>query len=121
MSPVKPTEIRDAARFFRTAVSATSSKAIRDLVASLPVVVEDEGIGQPPGRMHATLLSLGRSDKPDKPYLIGVFGQGGSSAYAASEYSWIMSRRVPELLDGAHDGIGWTVIKRIVPAGRRDV
>jgi len=85
------------------------------------VLVEDDGIGQPPGRMHATLLSLGRSDKPDKPYLIGVFGQGGSSAYAASEYSWIMSRRVPELLDGAHDGVGWTVIKRIVPAGRRDV
>jgi len=32
-----------------------------------------------------------------------------------------MSRRVPELLGGDQDGIGWTVIKRIVPAGRRDV
>jgi hypothetical protein len=85
------------------------------------VLIEDDGMGQAPSRVHATLLSLGRSDKPDKPYLIGVFGQGGSSAYAASEYSWIMSRRVGELLDGERDGIGWTVIKKILPAGRRDV
>jgi hypothetical protein len=85
------------------------------------VIIEDDGIGQPPDRMHSTLLSLGRSDKPDKPYLIGVFGQGGSSAYAASEFSWIMSRRAPDLLDGATDGVGWTVVKRVVPAGRRDV
>jgi len=34
-----------------------------------------------PGRrrtLHRTLLSLGRTEKADKPYLIGVFGQGGS-------------------------------------------
>ena len=43
--------------------------------------------------MHRTLLSLGSSDKGDKPYLIGVFGQGGSSTYAASKYSWVLSRR----------------------------
>lgn len=84
------------------------------------VVLEDDGIGQEPSRIHSTLLSLGRSDKPDKPYLTGVFGQGGSSAYAASEFSWIMSRRVPDLLDGGDDGLGWTVIKRILPIGRRD-
>jgi hypothetical protein len=85
------------------------------------ILIEDEGIGQTPPRMHVTLLSLGQSDKPDKPYLIGVFGQGGSSAYAASEFSWIMSRRAPGLLDGDPDGLGWTVIKRINPVGRRDV
>jgi hypothetical protein len=85
------------------------------------VLIEDDGIGQTPHRVHSTLLSLGQSDKPDKPYLIGVFGQGGSSAYAASEFSWILSRRAPDLLDGAPDGVGWTVIKRISPAGRRDV
>jgi hypothetical protein len=84
------------------------------------VLIEDEGLGQPPERMHSTLLSLGRSDKPDKPYLIGVFGQGGSSAYAASEFSWIISRRAAELLDGASAGVGWTVIRKISPAGRRD-
>lgn len=85
------------------------------------VVIEDEGIGQEPLRMHLTLLSLGRSDKPDKPYLVGVFGQGGSSAYAASDFSWIMSRRAPDLRDGGDDGTGWTVVKRILPMGRRDV
>lgn len=84
------------------------------------VVIEDEGIGQPPGRMHATLLSLGRSDKADKPYLIGVFGQGGSSTFFASNYSWIISRRAPDLHD-SDNGIGWTLVKRIIPGGRRDV
>ncbi len=85
------------------------------------VVIEDEGLGQEPARLHATLLSLGRSDKPDKPYLIGVFGQGGSSAYAASDFSWMISRRVPDLREGGDDGLGWTIVKRILPTGRRDV
>lgn len=39
------------------------------------VTIRDHGMGQVPGMMHKTLLSLGRSDKADKPYLIGVFGQ----------------------------------------------
>lgn len=83
------------------------------------VLIEDDGIGQQAGRIHSTLLSLGRSDKPDKPYLIGVFGQGGSSAYAASEFSWIISRRAPEVGEGSPD-LGWTVIKHVYPIGRRD-
>lgn len=85
------------------------------------ILIEDDGIGQEPARVHSTLLSLGRSDKPDKPYLIGVFGQGGSSAYAASDFSWIMSRRVTDLLESGGDGVGWTVVKCILPTGRRDV
>jgi hypothetical protein len=84
------------------------------------VMIEDDGIGQAPEKMHSRLLSLGRSDKGDKTYLIGVFGQGGSSAYASCEYSWMISRRSPELLSGDSGGLGWTVIKRIVPGGRRD-
>lgn len=84
------------------------------------VLIEDKGIGQAPGRIHSTLLSLGQSDKGDKEYLIGVFGQGGSSAYAVSRYSWIISRRHPDLLDGASDGVGWTVVKHVYPKGRRD-
>ena len=84
------------------------------------VSIRDEGIGQSPARIHQTLLSLGSSDKGDKPYLIGLFGQGGSSSYAASEYSWCISRRVNDLLDGCTDGVGWTVIKQVIPKGRRD-
>ena len=84
------------------------------------VAIEDDGIGQAPARIHSTLLSLGQSDKGDKPYLIGVFGQGGSSAYATCTYSWVISRRHPDLLDGAEDGVGWTIIKHVYPKGRRD-
>jgi hypothetical protein len=84
------------------------------------VFIEDDGIGQTAARMHETLLSLGTSDKGDKPYLIGLFGQGGSSAYAASEYSWCITRRASQLLDGKPDGVGWTVVKQVFPKERRD-
>jgi len=83
------------------------------------VIIEDDGIGQTATRMHETLLSLGCSDKPDKPYLIGMFGQGGSSAFAASNYSWLVSRRAPDLPDHKDGGIGWTIVRRIMPPGRR--
>ena len=91
-------------------------KKLREFV----VVIRDHGIGQTHGRIHKTLLSLGSSDKGDKPYLIGVFGQGGSSAYAASQYSTIISRRADGLLDGEPDGVGWTIVKHVFPKGRRD-
>lgn len=84
------------------------------------VEVRDKGIGQVPERVHETLLSLGRTDKGDKPYLIGVFGQGGSSTYFSSRYSVVVSRRHPQLLDGYPDGIGWSIVKKISPKGRRD-
>lgn len=84
------------------------------------VDIRDMGIGQAPSRIHETLLSLGQTDKADKPYLIGVFGQGGSSAYAASDYSVILSRRAPDCLESRPDGIGWTIVRKIAPKGRRD-
>lgn len=84
------------------------------------VAIEDDGIGQPPAAIHRTLLSLGSTTKADKWYLIGVFGQGGSSAYSECQYSWVLSRRAKDLLQGATDGAGWSIIKRIVPEDRRD-
>lgn len=84
------------------------------------VAIEDDGIGQPPSEMHRTLLSLGSTTKADKWYLIGVFGQGGSSAYSECKYSWVMSRRAKDLLGGAIDGAGWTIIKHVFPKDRRD-
>ena len=84
------------------------------------VQLRDFGIGQSPERIHRTLLSLGTSDKADKPYLIGVFGQGGSSAYMASPYSWCVSRRDPSLGDAGDHAIGWTAVKHVYPSGRRD-
>lgn len=115
-----------------TQSKATRSKA-RDLARQLrvrllwdktarefTVAVEDDGIGQPPALVHRTLLSLGSTTKADKPYLIGVFGQGGSSAYAVSKYSWVVSRRAADVLQGVTDGVGWTVVKHVFPKGRRD-
>lgn len=85
------------------------------------VAIRDEGMGQEPGDVHKTLLSLGQTDKADKPYMIGVFGQGGSSAFAASEVSTILSRRAPDLVQSTGDsGIGWTIVRQIIPKGRRD-
>ncbi len=80
------------------------------------VAIRDHGMGQVPSKIHETLLSLGQSDKADKPYLIGVFGQGGSSAFAASEYSVILSRRAPDLLgSGEEGGLGWSVVRQVFP------
>jgi hypothetical protein len=82
--------------------------------------IRDRGIGQAPSRVHETLLSLGQTDKAEKPYMIGIFGQGGSSTFFSSRYSIVLSRRAPECLDGDTDGIAWSIIKKISPKGRRD-
>ena len=105
---------RELARQLR--VRLTFDKPSREFAVS----IEDEGIGQTPEAIHRTLLSLGSTTKADKWYLIGVFGQGGSSAYAVSQYSWVISRRAPDLLGGESGGAGWTVIKHVFPKGRRD-
>jgi hypothetical protein len=83
-------------------------------------LVRDTGMGQTAARMHSTLLSLGHTDKADKPYLIGVFGQGGSSAFSVSQYSIVMTRRAPDLLDGEPDRAGWSIVREIKPKGTRD-
>jgi hypothetical protein len=84
------------------------------------VEISDRGIGQAPANVHKTLLSLGRTDKADKPYMVGVFGQGGSSTYYASICSIVLSRRASPFFQGAEDGLGWTVVRKISPENRRD-
>ena len=76
------------------------------------VIVEDRGIGQNPRDFHRTLLSLGESNKINKPYLMGAFGQGGSSTFAYCPYSVIVSRRHVGCLNGIADQIGWTVVRK---------
>ena len=83
--------------------------------------VRDHGMGQAPPMVHKTLLSLGRTDKADKPYLIGVFGQGGSSAFSIAKYSIVVSRRAADIRKQGDDaGAGWSIIREIQPKGRRD-
>jgi hypothetical protein len=85
------------------------------------VTVRDHGMGQSPANVHRTLLSLGRTDKADKQYLIGVFGQGGSSAFSIAKYSVVISRRASDIRKPGEDAsAGWTIVREIQPKGRRD-
>ncbi len=68
------------------------------------VEIRDRGIGLTPEQMPRTILSLNESNKIQKHYLAGTYGQGGSSTFASSRYSAIFSRY------GKHPVIGFTVI-----------
>lgn len=56
------------------------------------ISIKDSGIGIAPDKMQSTILSLGESNKLQKLYLAGAFGQGGSSTFANCNYSFICSR-----------------------------
>ena len=69
------------------------------------VTVVDRGIGIEPQDLEGTILSLNESNKIQKHYLAGTYGQGGSSTYAFCKFSVIASRR------HGSDRIGFTVVK----------
>lgn len=69
------------------------------------VQVRDSGIGITPAQMRMTILSLNESNKWQKHYLAGTFGQGGSSTFAASTYTVIVSRHLEDPV------VGFTVVK----------
>ncbi|MCL4510450.1 MAG: hypothetical protein M1470_05210 [Bacteroidetes bacterium] len=70
--------------------------------ATRVVEVRDRGIGLSPDEMAKTILSLNESNKMQKYYLAGAYGQGGSSTLATSRYILIASRR-------DHSQIGFTI------------
>lgn len=77
------------------------------------IEVRDYGLGIHPDDFSDTILALGQSDKGQKPYLIGMYGQGGSSTFDKCEYTIIVSRRHPNhRTDGRSDRVGWTVVRR---------
>ncbi|MFP4641669.1 MAG: hypothetical protein ACLFPU_05785 [Dehalococcoidia bacterium] len=76
------------------------------------VVIQDSGIGQHPDDLPKTILGLQESNKNDKRYLMGAFGQGGSSTFASCPYSLIFSRRHPYCLNGKEDLVGWTIVRK---------
>ena len=66
--------------------------------------VRDNGIGLSPELMPGTILSLNESNKMQKHYLAGAYGQGGSSSFAPSKWTLIASR---------HNGlpvVGFTIV-----------
>jgi hypothetical protein len=74
------------------------------------IEIRDHGIGLTPATMPNTILSLNDTNKIDKLYLAGAFGQGGSTALAFSPLGTLfVSRRQPDLLSkGAEDLVGVT-------------
>ncbi len=69
------------------------------------VEVRDFGIGLPPVAMPDTILSLNESNKLQKHYLAGLYGQGGSSTFAVAKLSMIASRYADR------PTVGFTVVR----------
>jgi hypothetical protein len=63
------------------------------------VMIRDLGVGLTPKNIPSTILSLSGTNKIDKPYLAGAYGQGGSTVLAFSPGGALfVSRRQPDLL-----------------------
>lgn len=73
------------------------------------VIVEDRGTGIPPEQMPKTILSLSESNKIKKRYVVGAYGQGGSSTFACSHYTLIASRHAGSAK------VGFAVVKYYEP------
>ena len=83
------------------------------LTSSPTIEVRDKGVGIHPSVFSDTILALGQSDKGQKDYLVGMYGQGGSSTFDKCEYTVIVSRRHPDhLSDEQHDEVGWTIVRK---------
>lgn len=76
------------------------------------VMIRDYGVGLTPKLIPSTILSLSGTNKIDKPYLAGAYGQGGSTVLAFSpEGTLFISRRQPDLLDGHADVVAITLAR----------
>jgi hypothetical protein len=99
LSALTPTQRRSLAQRVSVKILAGEGRESRILE------VHDNGIGLSPESMPNTILSLNESNKMQKHYLAGAYGQGGSSSLAPSKWTLIASR---------HDGfpmIGFTVVR----------
>ena len=75
------------------------------------VVTQDAGTGQHPDDFPKTLLSLLESNKKSKSHQMGVYNAGGSASYAFCPYTFLISRRAPQLLGGRADEVGVAVVR----------
>lgn len=70
------------------------------------VMIRDRGVGLTPSLIPTTILSLSATNKIDKPYLAGAYGQGGSTALAFSpDGTLFVSRRQPDLLNNGQSDV----------------
>jgi hypothetical protein len=86
LSEMTPTERRRLAQRVAIRVLPGDGRTAR------LVEVQDAGIGLSPEDMPRTILSLSESNKIQKLYLAGAYGQGGSSTFAVSALTFIASR-----------------------------
>jgi hypothetical protein len=68
------------------------------------LTIIDRGTGIEPSSMGSTILSLNESNKIQKHYVAGTYGQGGSSTLAFSKYVVIASRAY------GSEKIGFTIV-----------
>lgn len=73
--------------------------------------VKDNGIGLTAQEIPDTILSLNKSNKITKWYLMGRFGQGGSTTFAFTEYTILITRKFN---DGSE--VAFTIVKFLPPA-----
>jgi len=102
LSGMTTSERRQIAKRVVVTVSEGDSKDSR---SSRTVEVRDFGIGIKPQDMRNTILSLNESNKLQKHYLAGTYGQGGSSTFVVSKYVLITSRYQN------HPTVGFTLVR----------
>ncbi len=81
---------------------------------AMTVEVRDHGTGIASKQMPQTILSLHGTNKIEKWYLVGQFGQGGAVTLRFSDYSVIISRQQASELEG-DDNIGFTILRYVEP------
>ena len=98
LSAMSPAERRRLAQRISVTLEPGEGKESRVLT------IRDKGIGISPVDMPFTILSLNQSNKISKHYLVGAYGQGGSSTFAFSRLTLIACRY-------GEATIGFTVVK----------
>ncbi len=83
------------------------------------VTIRDHGMGQTPGNMHQTLLSLGRPIRPTSPTSLGFSARADRLHSRSRSIHRHLSRAADIRKPGDGDGAGWTIVREITK-GRRD-
>ncbi|GFR35446.1 hypothetical protein [Thermobrachium celere] len=69
----------------------------------------DKGIGIKADEFSDTILSLNKGRKIKKLYLIGAYGQGGSTSFSTSVYTVIISRKLST--DNNPEKVAFTIVR----------
>ncbi|PJA08149.1 hypothetical protein COX69_03045, partial [Candidatus Falkowbacteria bacterium CG_4_10_14_0_2_um_filter_48_10] len=92
-------------------------KTVRIIAEGTPekptISVFDFGEGQHPKDFPKTFLSIGGSNKIKIKFTHGVYNQGGSAAlkFCGNGYQLILSRRAPNIRNGAEDLWGFALVR----------